>query len=344
MSGTSLDGLDIAYCSFSENQNGYSFSILHYDTIHYDKFFKQRLSSLHLKSISEILAFDSEFGKFSGNSVLNFCKKRNIKLPDYIASHGHTLFHQPENGFSFQIGKGSVIAKHTGIDVVCDFRSADIALGGEGAPLVPIGDELLFGDYDACLNLGGFSNISFKENNNRIAFDISPVNIILNELAGRINMDYDKNGNIARSGEIILEMLDSLNSLDFYSINHPKSLSREWLEKTVNPIINKYLKNKTEDLLRTFCEHVAFQISRFTKDKTSVLATGGGAFNSFLIERINYFSNNNIILPTNDIINYKEALIFAFLGYLRILNKENCYASATGAPKNSCCGSIYSGK
>ncbi len=344
MSGTSLDGLDIAACIFQPENQKNKYQIICCESVNYSKIFRNRLKDSHLINSEELVKLNIEFAEFCANSVNSFIKKNDIKHILLIASHGHTVFHNPEKRFTLQIGDGSVIAKKTGISVVCDFRSGDIALGGQGAPLVPIGDELLFGDYDACLNLGGFSNISMKDNGKRIAYDICPVNIVLNKFAVEKGLDYDNNGDIARSGKLIQELFKELNQLGFYSQKPPKSLSREWLDEFFMPVIDKYKPSSTtEDIMHTIVKHIAFQLSNSLKNASNVLITGGGAFNTFLINSLRDITDCNIIIPDDNTINYKEALIFAFLGYLRWHGKINCLASVTGAKRDSCGGAIYLG-
>jgi len=337
MSGTSLDGLDIVKCTFKKERN-WSFQLENSETIKYSKEWRNTLKSLHLKDENEIKDIDKLYGKFIGVEVNEFIKKYNIHT-NYISSHGHTIFHDPENNLTLQIGNGKIISEVTEITTINNFRELDVSLNGQGAPLVPIGDLLLFSDYKYCLNLGGFANISEKRKDKIIAFDICAVNLMLNNLSNRINLEYDKNGDETRKGRVKQDLLKELNSLDFFEKEAPKSLSREWAETEIDPIIEKY-NYSIIDILRTFTEHIAIQIGRHLKNK-SVLVTGGGAFNNFLTERIELHSKSDIILPKSNIINFKEAIIFAFLGVLRLENINNCLSSVTGAIKDSCSGDIY---
>ncbi len=341
MSGTSLDGLDIVACSFQKNSGGFFYKTYAADTVVYDNNLKKRLADGHLSSAEELLKSDIDFGIFIGNSVLNFIKKHRLNNIFLIASHGHTIFHQPKNGFTFQIGNGATISKTTNISVVCDFRSGDVALNGQGAPLVPIGDEFLFGNYDACLNLGGFSNISYKYKNKRIAYDICPVNIILNKFANYFQKQYDEGGKIAETGKFIPELYEKLNKINFYNLKNPKSLSREWLENVFMPVLDFYKNKPKADIMFTLIKHIAYQISLALKGKKNVLITGGGAFNNFLINSLKEVSKTEIIIPDKDLVMYKEAIVFAFLGYLRWNGEINCLSSVTGADRDSCCGAVY---
>lgn len=342
MSGTSLDGVDIAFCVFQEQANEWNFEIVKAQTFDYDKTWKEKLSSLHLKDAYSFVKTHSEYGDYLGELVNIFLANNNLK-PDFIASHGHTIFHQPEEKITFQIGDGAAIAAKTKLTVVCDFRNLDVKLGGQGAPLVPIGDKLLFPQYDYCLNLGGFANISYdNEANERIAFDICPVNIVLNKIASEFNLAFDDKGKIAKSGNLNHQLLSKLDDLDFYKQKNPKSLSKEWVNKYFEPILKKY-NIPLSDKLRTVNEHFARQISKVishTKSK-NLLITGGGVYNDFLISRIKAQTNHNIHIPENIIIDFKEALIFAFLGVLKMRGEINCLKSVTGASRDNSGGVVF---
>lgn len=345
MSGTSLDGLDVAWCSFNFTGKEWEYNILKATTFRYEDTFKNKLREIHDAGAEELAMFYVEYGLWTGQKINEFIQKHAIEKVDLVATHGHTVFHQPEKKFTLQIGDGNAIAAATGLMVVYDFRSLDIALGGQGAPLVPIGDELLFSQYTYCLNLGGFANISFKEKNKRIAFDICPVNTILNFLANKKGKEYDTNGDEARSGLVIENILTALNNLAFYKQPYPKSLGREWLENEFLPLISD-ADYPVNDLLRTACEHIAEQIAAVlnkTGNGGSVLVTGGGSFNTFLIERIKSKTQAKIIIPDDGLINYKEALIFAFLGVLRMENQINVLSDVTGASTDSCSGVVVLG-
>lgn len=338
MSGTSLDGLDICFVAF-EKQENWNFQILKAETLPYPEKWEERLrNSIHLSS-EELLELHSEYGFYLGQTVNDFIDRHDLQNIDLIASHGHTVFHQPKRKFTLQIGDGRAIKVETGLPVIYDFRSQDVLMGGNGAPLVPMGDELLFSSYDACLNLGGFSNISLKHRGKRIAFDIAPVNIVLNRLAQKFNKNFDENGQLARTGTIDSDLLDKLNSLDFYSQPHPKSLGIEWCHECIFPLFENI---DTTDAMATFTEHVAHQISYIitTNSLRNVLCTGGGTYNTFLIEKIKEKTESEIIIPEKEIIDYKEALIFALMGVLRMNNKINILSSATGSTKDHSSGVI----
>jgi len=341
MSGTSLDGVDLAHCTFLENENSYTYSIGACETIPYPESWMHRLQSLPQSSALEYAEAHTGYGRFLGELTFNFIERNKLET-DFVASHGHTIFHNPAKHYTSQIGEGAAIAEKCGLPVVCDFRTGDVASGGQGAPLVPIGDTLLFSEYDYCLNLGGFANISMQQNGRRVAFDISPANIILNYLSSKLGRQYDKNGEMAASGMVKHELLQTLNELGYYHMQPPKSLGREWIEKEVLPMLKLY-NISPEDALCTFCEHIAVQISAsvINDPQKQMLVTGGGAFNTFLIKRIAANTNVRLIVPDNKTVNYKEALVFAFLGLLRMKAEPNCIASVTGASKNVSGGAVY---
>ena len=342
MSGTSLDGLDIAYCNFVFQNNKWNYTIIYAETIKYNDLWKQKLLALETADALTFQQANIEYGNYLGQRVSDFIVKNNIKA-DFVSSHGHTIFHQPEKKLTVQIGAAAAIASKCKLTVVNDFRTMDVALGGQGAPLVPIGDKLLFPDYDFCLNLGGFSNVSYEYNNKRIAFDICPVNIVLNSICKSLGKEYDDEGKIARTGMLSTYLLNELNSIGYYKqvANIPKSLGKEWVLKNIYPIINQY-EIEANDLLHTFCEHIAIQISKALSHlpKGKMLVTGGGVYNTYLIERIQKLCPHQIIIPDKNIIEYKEAMLFAFLGVLRMRNEINCLQSVTGASKDNCGGSI----
>jgi len=343
MSGTSLDGLDIAYCHFDFFENKWTFRINEAITIDFPNNLKEKLIGAINMSGLDLMKLDNQLGDFIGQSITHFITENNIDQAeiDCISSHGHTIFHQPELKLTTQIGNGANISAITKLPVVCDFRTTDLALGGQGAPLVPIGDKLLFSEYDNCINLGGIANISFVQNSERIAFDICPVNIILNKLAKELGYEYDKSGKNAESGKIDTTLLEQLNSLTYYQKPHPKSLGIEWIENEVYPIINTST-NSIENKLCTFVEHISIQIANNIKGKDkTVLLSGGGTFNTYLVQRIKANTPNKIIIPPVQIIDFKEALIFAYLGVLRLRNETNCLSSVTGASSDNIGGCIY---
>jgi len=343
MSGTSLDGVDLACCEFEQTGEKWNFEIKAAETFAYSAEWKQRLARASGQTGIGLAFTNNLLGRHFGEMVWDFIKKHKF-TPDFIASHGHTIFHRPADGLTLQIGSGAEIAAQTSLTTVCDFRTSDVALGGQGAPLVPVGDKLLFSEFQFCLNLGGFANISFDESGQRIAFDVCPLNTVLNALANQLDLDFDKDGEVAASGKVDEHLLKALNAIAFYFKKPPKSLGREWLETSFMPVLNNFNLD-IPDKMRTLAEHFAIQIAAVAKDKPSgkMLITGGGAFNRFLIERICYHSAHQIIIPDPLIVNFKEALIFAFLGVLRLKGIPNCLSSVTGASHDNVGGAVYFG-
>jgi anhydro-N-acetylmuramic acid kinase len=341
MSGTSLDGVDLVYVTFSFDKS-WNFKLHHSQTISYNTYWFDILERLVDFSLDELQIVDKKYTLYLAGLIKEFIKEFNIENIDAVCSHGHTALHQPENGLTYQIGNLQRIAELINQIVVCDFRIQDVALGGQGAPLVPIGDQLLFSQYDFCLNLGGFANVSTDIDNLRIAYDVCPVNIVLNHYVKKLGFNYDEEGKVALAGEINNKLLEKLNTLDFYNQEFPKSLGLEWVRDTIIPLIDAF-NLPIKNILRTFVEHIAIQISKEIniKENSKVLITGGGVFNLFLMQRIKTYIYNEVIIPSKEIIEYKEALIFGFLGVLRLRHEVNCLRSVTGADKNHSSGKIF---
>ena len=341
MSGTSLDGLDLCCVHFDFHDGSWDYRILKAESVDYPEELRHKLATAQDMSALEYARLHSDYGLYLGSQVRDFVARNGLHV-DLVASHGQTIFHQPAERFTAQIGSGAGIAAECGIDTVCDFRTTDVALGGQGAPLVPIGDAVLFGDYEYCLNMGGFSNISFAEGERRLAYDISPVNYVLNHYAGLRGLAYDRDGALARSGKVCQALLERLNSLDFYTQAGPKSLGREWVESAVYPLIDGFGLS-VEDVLATFVAHVAFQIGRNVRGGR-VLVTGGGARIIFLLERMRAVAPQaEYVVPDPLTIDFKEALIFALLGALYVAGRPNCLASVTGAAHDNIGGCLYKG-
>ena len=337
MSGTSMDGLDLALCDFKTQNEQVWFELLASQTIVYDANWKEQLQNVFSASADTYFKLHSAYGAFIGEQVSEFLTKHK-QSANAIASHGHTIFHQPQFGYTAQIGCGATIAAKTGITTICDFRSLDVALKGQGAPLVPIGDRDLFHKYESCLNIGGIANISFTKNHKTSAFDICIANMALNYLTETVGKSFDDEGKMAQAGNCEDTMLQSLLRLN----THQQSLGREFFENQFSPILN----NSTislNDKLATCVEYTAFQIAETlnTQQLKSVLVTGGGAYNTFLIERLKHYYKGSIEIPADDIIQFKEAIIFAYLGYLRLNKKTNTLSSVTKASRNSISGAMY---
>ena len=341
MSGTSLDGVDLAYIKFN-NSGRWTFEIFQSETVSYSEEWLDKLKNAIHFNPSELEELNVSYTKLLASIISEFISKNHLAEIDAVCSHGHTILHQPQNGFTLQIGNLPIIRDLVNQTIVCDFRVQDVQLGGQGAPLVPIGDELLFSEYDYCLNLGGFSNVSFNEDGNRIAFDISPVNTVLNFYASQLGFPYDDAGNLAKSGNVNQDLLKQLNDLEFYALPYPKSLGMEFVNAEILPLMHSFSID-VKDKLRTFVEHIAVQISKIcSKPNAKLFVTGGGAYNRFLIERLrNYLPTTKVIIPDDKTIQFKEALIFGFLGVLRLRDEINVLSSVTGASKNHSSGVVF---
>ena len=350
MSGSSLDGIDIVDVDFWHDGK-WHFEIVAKDNFDYNDEWRKALADAFYYNENQLKDIDYQYGKFLGQVTKQFIDKYNLHT-EIVASHGHTIFHRPQEHYTLQIGDGQALANECGITVINDFRTEDVLKGGQGAPLVPIGDKLLFSDYHICLNIGGIANVSYDVDGQRIAYDICIANQAVNYLAGRVkthnfaSRQYDRDGIIARSGTIDNQLLSALNSHPFYSQKYPKSLGREFFEENIKPLLEN--RNDIANMMATFVEHIAIQISKSVDDvKTQnfasllMLITGGGAKNKFLVERIQAHTKHQVVVPSDDIIDYKEALVFAFLGLLRNRNEINVLKSVTGADSDSSSGRIF---
>ena len=339
MSGTSLDGLDLVYCKIRREKKAWNFEIRSAVTRKYNSEWKGKLSTAHTLAATELFSLDHEYGKYLGKVTLEFMNENKIRQVDFIASHGHTIFHQPNKGFTYQLGSGQTLHDVSGLPVVFDFRSLDVIRGGEGAPLVPVGDHYFFSQYDVCLNLGGIANLSMKRKGQRIAFDFCFANMGLNYLSSKAGKEYDKNGTLASSGIIDKPMLKQLEIVYKPLRRSRPSLGREGFEKSILSILDNEaipLQNR----MRTFCESIAIETAKAVppkKNKIKLLATGGGALNVFLIQLMKEKLKDSaeVIIPEKQIIEFKEALVFALLGVLRVRGEINCLRSVTGARMNS---------
>ena len=342
MSGSSMDGVDLACCDLIWDGQKWEYKILVAETFPYGNELLLKLEQACNWSREEIDALDLQLGSHYAGLLNEFHHK--VKLhPHFIASHGHTILHDPNRGITLQAGNGRIMADSTGITVVNDFRSEDVAQGGQGAPLVPLGDRLLFSDYEGCLNLGGFANISCENNKGeRIAYDLCPANMALNWVAALEGKAYDHFGEMARKGNVDCKLLEKLNALDYYANPAPKSLGREWFLEQLLPLMQQS-NLSSFDLMSTMVEHIVLQISRGIDDAGigSLLITGGGALNQTLIKRLRNNTTASLVIPEDSLIHYKEALIFALLGVLKIRGEINCLASVTGGRLDISAGTIY---
>ncbi|MGD1946862.1 MAG: anhydro-N-acetylmuramic acid kinase [Croceivirga sp.] len=346
MSGTSLDGLDIAYCHFWKKDTAWDFEIRQCEAIPYNQtLFEQLKNAIHLSEEAH-LELHIGYGSWLGKQAKAFIERHQLDI-DFIASHGHTSHHRPEDGITFQLGDGQSLANSSSQKVICDFRTLDVTLGGQGAPLVPIGDHLLLSEYQFCLNLGGISNISFQKNRQRVAYDIGMANMPLNYLTEQINLKYDQGGALARTGKVIPKLLESLNTLNYYHLPYPKSTGYEWFSAEVKPLLDN-IHAETKDLLHTVIHHNCEQIVSAIKneksiEKSRVLVTGGGALNTFFVDILQekLGASCEVVIPPKKFIEFKEAMVFAFMGVLKYLDETNVYASVTGAQRDSSSGVIY---
>lgn len=355
MSGSSLDGLDLAYCEFEVNEdNLIDFKLICAENIPFAERWVSRLKHLPQQDALTFFRTHTYFGHYMGDLVNGFIKKYNIQ-PDYIASHGHTIFHDPEYQITAQIGDGGALAARTGLDVICDFRTNDISIGGEGTPIAPAADKYLFCGYDFYLNVGGIANITCNANGKIIAFDVGPANQIFNGLANTIGLEYDKDGALAKTGQVNEPILALLEQFDYFTANYPKSLGNGWIQSNILPLYLSF-DASLEDKLRTSIEHLAFQIAYsieqiivtedFEKEEYTLFATGGGVLNTFLMEEVQKklnLLNVKIVIPEKDIIDYKEAILMGLMGVLRLENKVNCFSSVTGAKRDTIGGAVYLG-
>lgn len=346
MSGSSMDGIDLAYCEFAEENGKWSYDVLQAETIEFDLKWSRRLAELDHQDAQTYAKSHVYFGHYLGNEINNFLRNYQLK-PDFISSHGHTIFHQPEVKFTAQIGDGAAISAITGLPVVCEFRNMDVALGGHGAPLVPIGEMFLYPEFGMLLNLGGIANLSVQTHNGISAYDICPANYVLNHLMQHVQKQaYDKGGELASTGTLNHSLLEFLDALDYYKLPNPKSLGKEWIKKHFLPYIYK-IEIPIEDKMRTLVEHITDQISLSVKNakstaiNTKLLISGGGVYNQFQMEQLKQKTSAEIIIPDDKTIQFKEAIIFAFLGVLRILNRNNSLKSVTGANKDNIGGALH---
>ncbi len=344
MSGTSLDGLDLACCQFELDQGGWRFRISAAESLAYSDYWKEKLAHLQNGNANDFVKTQIEYSVYQSKACKDFIKKFNLN-PDFISSHGHTIFHQPQSGFTCQILDGETMAAYLNILTVTQFRNKDVALGGQGAPLVPVGEKLLFPQHQQFLNLGGIANLSVDNQ----AFDVCVCNMGLNYLSAKLGLKkgYDDRGTLASSGETAPQLLELLNQNLYFNTLGPKSLGREWFEKEQEPILEKAFEMKLngESILRTYVEHIAYQISK-SLSKTGNLAkevfiTGGGAHNDFLISRLEAYQVKPAKNIGKPLIDFKEALIFAFLGLLALRGELNTASSVTGASQDCLGGSIH---
>ncbi|MDQ3683477.1 MAG: anhydro-N-acetylmuramic acid kinase [Bacteroidota bacterium] len=366
MSGSSLDGLDIVFVELHENAGDWRFEILAADCYEYDQEWKQKLKNAITLNALDYQLLHTAYGHYLGKEINRFIENNNLHYQiGLIASHGHTTFHVPDKKMTAQLGDGAAIAAQTKLAVVSDLRALDIAFGGQGAPIVPIGEKHLFKDYQMCLNIGGIANISFNQGDRYIAYDVCPANRVLNMIAAKVHKEYDAGGEMAALGNVHEILLQKLNALDYYRQPFPKSLANNFGTDEVYPLIRSFGLSHNDEL-RTCVEHIVQQVKKAIQsavgspqsknitvlssplgDGGKLLVSGGGAFNTFLIHRLSaelQSLNIEVVIPEENIVKYKEALIMAFIGVLRWRQEYNVLASVTGAERDSIGGAVWIGQ
>jgi anhydro-N-acetylmuramic acid kinase len=354
MSGSSLDGLDIAFVEFDETGGKWSFNILAAETYAYNAEWKDRLKNASTLNALDYQLLHTSYGHFLGEQVNKFIGEHGLQYKvALIASHGHTVFHFPGQKMTAQLGDGAAIAAVTLLPVVSDLRALDVAFGGQGAPIVPIGEKYLFPDFEMFLNIGGITNLSIRNGEAYTAFDVCPANRVLNSLAAKVGKDYDASGEMASAGNVNEGLLNKLNELSYYKLTTPKSLDNSFGADEIYPLIKSFGLTHN-DSLRTYVEHIVIQIKsailancQLPIDNSKLLVTGGGAFNSFLIERLKReldSINIEVVIPGRQIVEFKEALIMALIGILRWRQEYTTLASVTGAARASIGGALWIGQ
>ncbi|MEJ6754132.1 MAG: anhydro-N-acetylmuramic acid kinase [Flavobacteriales bacterium] len=342
MSGTSLDGLDVVWSKLSFDKTWF-YEIIDGKTYEYSTSWKNELSNAYKLQGKDLVVLDQKLGNYIGEKINDFLKEKKIvkNQIDLISSHGHTIFHEPENNLTKQIGNGAYICSTTNLITVSDFRTIDIAFGGQGAPLVPLGDQLLFENYKGCLNLGGIANVSFSLKEKRIAGDVNFANIISNYLSNKIGHEFDKDGELAKQGKLDQDLILKLEELDFYKKSFPKSLAIEDFNHWYKPLFDD-CKSSIHDQLFTSGTHLCKTIKNILNFdiEDTLLITGGGAHNKFWINKLEELKIKAVI-PENKLVDFKEGLIFSLLGVLKLRNETNILSSVTGSSKDLSAGVIH---
>lgn len=358
MSGSSLDGLDVAFVEFVHNAGQWSFEILAADCYPYDEEWKSNLQSATTLNALAYQRLHTAYGHYLGQAVNRFVDEKGLHYKvGLIGSHGHTTFHEPHRKMTAQLGDGAAIAAETGLPVVSDLRALDVAFGGQGAPIVPIGEKHLLKEYAMCLNLGGIANVSFNRPEGYVAFDVCPANRVLNLIAAREGKDYDAGGELAASGNVNNEVLQRLNGLPYYGLPYPKSLANDFGTDEVYPLLQSFGLAPADEA-RTYVEHVVQQIQSAISNRQpttqgaetqnqKLLVTGGGAFNAFLLQQLSAALlplNIEVVVPEANLVQYKEATIMAFMAVLRWRQEYNVLSSVTGAQRDSIGGALWIGQ
>lgn len=359
MSGSSLDGVDLAACEFTIDPTAEGISplqewhLLMAETLPFSEEWRQILPKMVDATALDLALTHTRFGRYLGELAADFIRRHGL-TPDAVCSHGHTIFHFPEDGMTWQIGDGAALSAQVGCTVINDLRSMDVALGGQGAPLAALADKYLFSEYEGCLNLGGIVNLSWKAGKRYVAFDITGVNQIMNALVQPRGLAFDEGGKLAATGKVNEALLDLLNDQAFFELPYPKSLDNRWVQKHLTDPCLAF-DAPVEDKLHTVCRHVAVQITQHIHEifqreglhmsHCRIMAAGGGALNDFLIacirESLITLGSFEVVIPPREIIEFKEAIFIGLMGALRMERLPNCVASATGASRDAIGGAIY---
>ena len=341
MSGTSMDGVDLAHCTFTHNNGQWHFQMNAAECMPYPEVWQKRLVHLSEQNAEVFAKTNVYYGHFLGQCVQQFAENNQLtETTDLVSSHGQTVFHNPARGYTIQIGHGAAIAKECNLPVVCDLRTSDMAYRGQGAPIVPFGEQLLFPSHKQFVNIGGITNVSLHSENSVIGYDVCMGNLLLDAIAETMGQSFDRSGLLAQSGKVNQNLLSQLNDHDFFEKPPPKSLDAEEVINTFFPIVMASPLSNA-DRMATLVEHIAIQLAANLNKEFPVLLTGGGALNNYLVTRIEAHFENEIIVPEQQLIEFKEALIIALLGVLRLQKQPNVLSSVTGAEKNTINGAVY---
>lgn len=369
MSGTSLDGIDAVISSIEDTQENVQLHIINANTYPYNsEILKKIRQALHDEASSSRLlcSLNVELAYEYSKCVFAICEESGIDIHDvdFIACHGQTIYHITENTnnevrSSLQLGDGSVLANLTNTTVVSNFRTADITVGGQGAPLVPFADYVLFQHNDKTRllqNIGGISNVTCLPKGGSkkevFAFDNGPGNMMIDYAMQKLfNKKYDNNGETAKQGDLISEMFDEILSLEYFNLEPPKSTGRELFGNHYTAtILEKYKHYSKHDIIATLSHITAFSIadsykkfilSTFTIDE--VIISGGGAYNGYLLKLIKSYLDFEDVFILEEFgysSEYKEALAFLILGNETLEFNPSNIKNATGASKDVILGQV----
>ncbi|XP_064473646.1 anhydro-N-acetylmuramic acid kinase-like [Ornithodoros turicata] len=362
MSGSSLDGLDIIYTRFSlTSSDCWEYNIQHCTCYNYSPTWIDKLKHATSTSALEYQLLNTEYGRYIGEYVLRFIRENRLDGKVHlIACHGHTVFHLPSQLTTSTLGDGATVAAVTGLPVVSDLRSMDVALGGQGSPIALTAERKLFGnEYQFFLNIGGMACLTYagKNYSDSFAVDVCPANQLLNLLANREGRAFDRSGEMAKSGKVSTRLLKDLDDFDYYKKSFPKSLGVDFGPEILYPLIQAH-DLSTADALQTFTEHICNQVAevirlveRTVKDglpqSSKMLVTGGGARNLFLVDRLTERLKEfriTVVVPNDELVKFKEALVTSVIGVQRLRGEENFIGEVSGASRSSIGGAFWYGK